>query len=145
MGYHAVYFLHCPVKLDGLTMIFVASGSGFFVGPLHIVLIGLLLDYFTIFHILYRAMHQACFVANWTIAWIACMIILSLDIAALLGVGCQGIFCSLMFPDVTGTVGICPSDGFRRCSSFVYFILNLHALEHLACFLVGILLTVPAL
>ena len=57
----------------------------------------------------------------------------------------RGGFSSLAFPDMNGTVGFCPGDGFRSCSSFIYLLLNLHALEHLSCFPVGLTLKVPAL
>ena len=68
----------------------------------------------------------------------ACMIIIALASASLLGVGWQGRPPSLTFPAMTGTVGIFPSGGFRRCYFFVYFICNLHALEHLTYLLVGL-------
>ena len=46
MGYHGIRLLHLTVELDGITMIFVASGAGLFVfvWPLRGVLLGVFLD-----------------------------------------------------------------------------------------------------
>ena len=46
MGYRRVHLLRISAKLIGLTTVFVASGAGFLVGPLHDVLLGLFLEYF---------------------------------------------------------------------------------------------------
>ena len=126
---------------------FFTSVAGFFVfvEPLRNVLLEVFLEYFTLFCIVSGAMHQECFVTGRPIALMSCMGFLDLVSAAILGIGWWGGFYYLMFPDIIGTVGICPGGSFRRCSYFVEFLRNLHALEHLACFLVALPLKSPAL
>ena len=66
----------------------------------------------------------------------ACIIFLDLDSPYLLGVCRRGEFYSPSFTAMTGTVGICPCGGFKRCSSFIDFFVDLHLLENLAGLLV---------
>ena len=61
MVLHAVYFLHYSVKLDGLTTLDFSTGAGLFVGPLHGVIAGVLLQYFTILRGVSGDMQQAFF------------------------------------------------------------------------------------
>ena len=76
-------------------------------------------------------MKQAClFCSGGRISQMDCTFFLALSSAALLGVGRRGCFSSLLFTDVTFTVGFCPSGCFRRCSSFVYLLSNFRALEN---------------
>ena len=107
--------------VDGLTIIFVASGAGFFlfVWPLHSAFLGVTLEYFTLFHRVPGDMNQACFFTGRPIARMACKIFLALARAALLGVGRRDVFCSLTFTTMTGTFGICSIGGFRSCFSFL--------------------------
>ena len=60
--FHDVDFLHVSVEIDGLTTLGFDAGVGFvfFVWPLWGVLLGLFLDYFTIFRGVSGAMRQAC-------------------------------------------------------------------------------------
>ena len=68
------------------------------------------------------------------INWIAYIFFLALASAALIGVGENRLLLTL-YPARTGTVGVCPSGGFRRCSYFVELFGDLHFLEHLASLL----------
>ena len=68
----------------------------------------------------------------------ACTFYLAFARAALRGVGRLRGFSSLSFPDVTVTVGFCPSGFFRRCYPFVNMFSDLHALERCTSFPVGI-------
>ena len=66
VGYHGVHLLRLAAKIDGLTMLFVASGAGLFlfVGLLCGILFGLFLNYFALFSRVPGAMHQAYFCAG---------------------------------------------------------------------------------
>ena len=75
-------------------------------GPLHGLIRGLFLEYFTLLRRVSRALHQACFVTGWPISHMACMIFLALASVALIVVGCQGRFYSLTVTAITGMVGI---------------------------------------
>ena len=78
------------------------------------------------------------FINGRPISWMAYIMFIALASAALLGVGQEGGLSSVTFPAMTGTVGICPKfGGFRRCSSFIDFLLDFHALKNVACVLVG--------
>ena len=146
MGYHGFHLLRLAIELDSIATLFPASGVGFFifVWLLRVILLGVLLEYFTLFCIVAGAMHQACFCTGRLITWMACMICLALATADLLGVGQQVGFYSLMFPEMAGTVGISPNGCFRRCSLFVELFCNIHAFRNFACCLVGLPLKVPS-
>ena len=124
---------------------FIATGAGLFVGPLCGIIPGFFLEYFTLLCRVSGAIQQACFVMFYPISKIACMIFPALAREDLLGVGCLVRFSSLNFPYITGFFGIWPSFGFRSCCSFVDIPWNIHAFEHLTCFLVGLPLKSPAL
>ena len=89
MGYHGVHFLCLTVKIDDLAALFLAVGVGFFlfVWTLCGIIIRLFLEYFTLFHGVPGAMHQACFCTGRPIDQMDCMICLALASAALLRVG----------------------------------------------------------
>ena len=72
------------------------------------------------------------------IAWRACFFCLVLASAALIRVDRWGEFSSLSFPDMTITVGICPSICFRRWFSFVQLFNNFHLLKYGAGFPAGL-------
>ena len=63
---------------------------------------------------------------------------LALASAELLGVGRQGNFSSLSFPDVTVTIGFWPSGYFRRYPPFVDPFRNFHVLENCTGLPVGL-------
>ena len=57
-----VDFLHISAEIDGITTLGLAAIAGFvfFVWPLHGVLLGVFLEYFTLLIGVYGAMQQAC-------------------------------------------------------------------------------------
>ena len=61
MGYHGVHLFRLTVELDVLATIFVASGAGFLVGTLRVIILRVFLEYFAICHRLSGAMYQAYF------------------------------------------------------------------------------------
>ena len=79
------------------------------------------------------------------ITWMDCIVSLALARAALLGVGLRGGCSSLFLPSINDTVGFCPLNIFGRCSSFVDYLCDFHALKHLACLLVGPSSKIPSL
>ena len=134
MSSHAVHLFCCAVKMDSLTSFFVAAESVFlFMWPLHGILGGVILEYFTLFRRVSGAMQQSCFPSGWPIAPMACISCLGLASAARLRVGRQGRFSSLSFPAMTGAVGVCPRWSFRSVSVFVYFFCDFHSLEYFVC------------
>ena len=72
-------------------------------------------------------------------------VFLALTSVSFLGVGRQGGFSPLLSPDVTVTVGFCPSGFLRTCSPFVDLFNDFHSLEHCTSFLVGFYLNIPSL
>ena len=138
--------LHLAVKLDGLNTIFSAVRAGFFLlmWPLHIILLGIFPEFFTLCHRVPGAMHQAYFVIGCTIDLMACMFFFALTSSARLGVGCRGGYSSITFTAMTGSVIFCHGGIFIRFSSFVYLLHNIHELEHVSCLLVGLPLKIPA-
>ena len=141
------WMLHLAVELDGLTTLSFASGVGFFLflWLLCSVLLGVLLEYFSLLRRVTGDMHQACFVTVQPIYQMSCMAFPAISSAALLRFGWQCGFSSLTFPAMTGTVGLCPGGGFRMCSSFIGLLRNLHAFKNIAYLLVGLPLKFPAL
>ena len=97
--FHYLDFLHVLVELNRLTTPVYEAGSGFilFVWPLHSILLGLFLYYFTILRGVSGAMHKACFVTGRTIDRMACIIFLALSSAALLGLVGEAGFTPLIF------------------------------------------------
>ena len=63
MGYYGVNLLRITVEFDGLSTLLLSNGVGFFLflWPLRGVLLGLLLEYFSLFLKVPGAMHQAFF------------------------------------------------------------------------------------
>ena len=75
-----------------------------------------------------------------------CIIYLALASAALHMVDWKGVFSSLTFSSIAGTVGILPVVSvFRMCSSFVDLLCHFHSFKQFACLLVGLPLKVPYL
>ena len=70
---------------------------------------------------------------------------LALASVALLGVGRQGGFYPLTFPDVTTAIGIFPNGCFRRCYPFMDLFRNLHDLKHSTSFHVGFHIKISSL
>ena len=103
--------------------VFIAARSGFsfFVWALCGVLGIVFLQYFSLFHRVPSAMQQACFSFGWLIAWMVCIFRLALSRSTSLMVGGQGGLSSLLFPDMTGMVGICSNCIVISCSIFVDF------------------------
>ena len=127
---HSVHLLCCAVKLDGITSFFVAFGVGFlFMWPLHSVLVGVILEYFTLFRIVPVSMQQEYFPSVRPIARMACISCIALVSAACLGVVRRGGFSSLSFPAITGTVGVYPKWIFRIFSAFVDFPCDFRSFE----------------
>ena len=94
--------------------------------PLNNALGRLILQYLTLFCIVPGAMQQVCFPSGLTISCIACIYCLPLVSAARLGVRRQGGFFSLLFPAMTGTVGVYPRWSCRSVSAFVDFFCDFH-------------------
>ena len=141
MGCHSVDLLHFSIKTDGLNMLGFSSEAGFFlfVWPLA----AYLLEYsFSTLHFSEKfpgPCNKHDFFTGRPIAWMACIIFLVLSRATLLGVGRRCRFSSFSCHDITGTVVICPSGYFRRCSYFIELLGSFHPLEPLA----GLLVVIP--
>ena len=132
--------------MDILASYFVAVGAGlFFMWPLRGVLGRLIPKYFTLFRRVPGAMQQACFPSSWPIVRMACISCLALVSADRLGAGMRGGFSPFYFPDMTGTVGVCPRWIFISVSDFVDFLCNFHYLEYFARSFLDFHLKVPAL
>ena len=147
MGYHGIHLLcvHCQILWYYQDFSVAGAGLLVFIWPLRGVLIGVFLEYFSLWSILTEAMHQSCFVTSRKISRMACMNFLVISSAALLGVVWKCDFSSLKFTVMIGTVGFFPGGGFRRCSYFIYFLQNLYAFKYFTCLLVGPTLKLPAL
>ena len=127
-------------------MLVFAAGAGFLVGPLRDLLFGVFHEKFALLRGFTRPKKQAYFITSQTIAWMTCIIFLSLSRAELLKVGRQVGFDPIYFSDMTGTVGIYPMVGnSRRFSYFVDLFLHIHRFKHVAYILVVIPLKVPSL
>ena len=144
MGYHGVHLLRPTVELDGLATIFVASGSGFLVGTLRGILLGVFLEYFTIY-IVPGSIHQACFFTGRRIVRMVCILFLALSGVELIGFGWRGGFSYLAFTVMTGTFGFCLVGIVISVTTFVNLLRNVHELEHFECILVGLSLEISAL
>ena len=88
MRYHAIYLLRLAIKLYRLATLGFDDGTVFFVflGPLCGLLLGVFLEYFTLFRRVSGSMHKAFFVTGHPIAQMTFMIFLMLSRAALLGI-----------------------------------------------------------
>ena len=107
---------------------------------------GLVPKHFALFGRGPKDMHNAClFFTVRNISWMACIVYLALASAALLRVGWQFGSSYLLFPANTGTVGFFPLSILIRCSPFVDLLHNFHALEHVACIIVGPSFNIPSL
>ena len=73
------------------------------------------------------------------------MVFLELARAARIGVGGRGVFYSLSFPAMTGTVGVYPNLNSTNCVIFIDFFCDFHYFEYAASSFVSIHLEVPAL
>ena len=71
MGYHGVHLFRLTVELDVLATIFVASGAGFLVGTLRVIILRVFLEYFVLLCRFTGDMHQAYLSTCQTIAWMA--------------------------------------------------------------------------
>ena len=146
MGYHGVNLLRLNVELEVLSEIFVVSRSVFllFVWPLHVILLGVFLEYFTIY-IVPGSIHQACFFTGRRIVRMVCIFFLALAGVELIGFGWRGGFSYLAFTVMTGTFGFCLVGIVISVTTFVNLLRNVHELEHFECILVGLSLEISAL
>ena len=147
MGCYGVNLLLLAFKIVVHSALFVSALLGLIVFEwlLRGVIFGVVLKHFTLLQILPGPCTKHFFCTGRIIDRMACMISLALAIADLLGVGWQGCPSYLLFPDKTGMLGFCPLDIFRRCSSFVDLLCNLHALKHSRGTLLGTSLKIPSL
>ena len=146
--YHGVELLGVVVELDGFATLGIAAGACFyrFIGLLRGVLFRVDFKYFTLFWRVSGAMQHAClFCSGGSTTWMACIFCLTLASVYLLGVGRRCSFSYLSFPDMAGTVGICPSGYCRRCFPFLDLFINFHVIENWTGFPVGIQLKIPTL
>ena len=122
------------------------SGLIFFEWALHIMLFVVVIKQFPLFRRDPGSIQNACiFHIGWHIARMASIVFLALDSAALLGVGLRGGSSSLLLPSKNGMVGLFPLGIFGRCSYFVNFLRNFHALGYTGCILVGTSFKIPPL
>ena len=148
MVFRGAYFLSVVVELDGFVTLGIAAGAVFFrfMGPLRGLLFRVDFYSFTLFMRVFGDMQQVCiFCFVGRIASMTCIFCLVFASAALLGVGRQGRFSSLLFPDVDVTVGFLPSGYFRWCYPFVDLFSGFHALEHCTGFPVVLQIEIPTL
>ena len=109
---HDVGLLDASVKINGLDALCFADGAVFviFMWPLCGVIFGLFLKYFTLLRKVSSAMQQTCFLCTGCfLDQRYCIFSPALASTDLLGIGRQGGFSSLSFPDMNVMVGIFPS------------------------------------